>query len=675
VPGLCSWHSYSWSPLFGQTSTSAGGGGGPVVVIPHEEPVVQVTVSDPGQPKTETVPLRALVRYTDIDLSVANAEFGQSVFLTVQKGGLLYDAQPDLYLMFANGKSIAWGPFKLNSAGQALLGPIYVYGEKPLRVSVFGKLDTTDTTGAVRVEGDPASIGLHVTGVSIDGSRTVQKTVEFKGRFPILGATHIIDANSQVGTLSFRSSERVVNRSIVKNVPRQILGGFKTIATGEISTRDLTEFWVDGNGADVSMVSNIEIIDENNVTVAGPVDMHSAEKGGGGYFVFTDKLVFPMGEHHYFIIGAVGASFTGTSIAISLPSGELQQAQGQTTGHWFFSSAEAGWGPTMTVRGPSKLKVSVQKTVDSKQVIAGSIRTEVLELAWDATQADGNIAVSFLQGLGFDTGEGFRPSDTRPSDRSDISNVQLYNGGNALNTGGNVWNPTDGKKGLNFDNRLVLPTGTVTVTTLKLDIGITAKGVFVWGLDSGSAKAFDLTTGESVEVEVVSGVGPIIEVVPSGGFWVQPASTSPTTAKKGLAVMFQGNIFYQPSVIAEIEMTANALEGLSGQGGGFIEFSIEASNLSNLGEVIGLVIGDRQVSGVMRRVTEKIGSIMFSLDSLRIPAGQGVTAKLYTAVLPNMLANSTITVSCKQGQMTGVISGVRVAVSGPNVLSTVTVVP
>lgn len=651
------------------------------LAAPVEPGIAIVTVSDPGQPMEQTVPLRALVPFTDINLSIANAEFGQSVFITVQRRGWLNETNPDLYLVLPDGKSFAWGPFKLNGGGQALLGPIYVYGEKFLRVSVLAKLDTLDTSITKgRDKDDPRTLAFDVTGVSIDGYSTVQKTIEFRGRFPILGATHTIDSHSQVGTLSFRNSEFVQARSIVKNVPSQVLGGFKTIATGEASSHNLLTFYVDGGGADIGPVTNWEIVNEDGVPVAGPVEAFGVKIGdggesGGGYLTFEETIVFPVGEHHYFIRAKVGASFTGTSITVSLPDIQSQPAKGQTTGHLFFPDAPFGWGPTMTVRGPSKVKVSVQKTVvvgypvDSKQVVAGSKQAEVLQIVWDTTEAYGNIAVTTLKGLGFDIGGGFRSSD--------MSNAWMWFGNNAIYTGGNIGNPvTDGEKKINFGPEMVLPAKTVTVTSLRLDIGSAAKGVFVWGLDSGSVEAFDLTTGESVEVEVVSGVGPVIEVVQSGGFLVQSAPTSPTTAKKGSAVMFQGNLVYAPSEIAEIELSAGALEGLSGTGGGFIEFDIEvAGGIGNVGQAIMLVIGDRQMSGVMRPSAPNVGAIMFSLDNLRISAGENVIAKLYAEILPGFPSNGTITVSQKQGQLTGLVSGMRITATGPDVLSTVTVVP
>ncbi|MDO8594866.1 MAG: hypothetical protein Q7R93_05155 [bacterium] len=615
----------------------------PVEVVGTE---LLVTVSDLGQPKEQRVPLGVLAPYTEVSLSVTNSEFLQSVYLTLRKRGFLDDANPDLYLSIGE-KTVSWGPFKL-SGGQAIVGPIHLSSDRTVRVTVYAKLDAT---GTVRPN-DPPVMAFDVTGISVDGYTTVQKTVGFRGRFPILGATHTIDPTSPVATLQFERSDRVVAQNIVKNMPRQLLGGFKATARIEASTHDLLTFYVDGIGADVGLITNVELVDENDRIVAGPVDVSVGEKADGGYLLFQDTVVFPLGEHHYFFKGKVGSSFGGSAITVSLPSTQSQPARGLTTGNLFFPSETWGWGPTMTVRGASKIKVSVRNAVPSKEIIAGSMHSEGLELIINTAQANGDIGISVFGGITFGTIWG-RPTD--------VHNVRLYDGTTAINNGSNVLNPSvNGIQRITPDTLFRIGRGAEKSLKLKFSTSVAASGYMIWQLTACAAiEAVDLITGERVEVELVPAMGPLINVVQSGAFSIQTSALAPNEAKVGEFVKI-GSLDF-----------ATSIEGVQG---GTLELSIESAGASigRLGMQIGFVIGEVRLTGILLPKTENMSTVIFNLGGVAIGEHSTIRGDLY-ADISAMPTGAVLNIRKTRAYMVGQTSGFNIKSQGPEILGIVTI--
>ncbi len=593
-----------------------------------------VTISDEGQPTDQMVRVGALASYTEIELSMTKAEFSQSVYLTVQKRGFLRDANPDLYLAIGD-KAISWGPFKLNERDQALVGPIHVSPDRPVRVTLYAKVGSISANQATVIP----NMALDITGISVDGYTTVRKTVSFSGQFPILGATHTFDLSTPVATLSFGSSDKIAAQNIVKNQGMQMLGGFKSTAKGEAVSHNLLGFYVDGGKADISPTTSIVLMDENGNIVAGPVDVSVGEKSEGGYFFFRDTVVFPEGSHDYFLKGKVGRTFTGSAIRVSLPNTQSQPARGLTTGNLIFPIETSGWGPTMTVKGPSKIKVSVHNEVASRYAIAGSMGVEGLELVVDSTQANGPVGIRVFGGLGLGT-IGFKATDTH--------NVMLYDGTTAVNNGSNALNPSsNGIQQITPQGLFIIQPGVTKSLKLKQNVSVTVTGSMSWSLLAGGIKAVDMVTGEEAEIEVVPSQGPLIKVVRSGDISLKVTSPFQTTAKANTIAK-----------IASFDVTAS-IEGVQD---GFMTLSVESvdSEIDLIGYQTRLVINGSFIDGVVFPQDSYLVTVSFPLRGVSIPADTTVRADVYVEILNMPKGSALRTWKESPVYMTGQTSGVHI---------------
>ena len=111
------------------------------------------------------------------------------------------------------------------------------------------------------------------------------------------------------GDMLVSVSQLAPNQNIFIDVPNQQGGAFKTIIRGEAMIARRLGFNVtlgsEGATADVDDIV-FTLVDENGAIVAGPIDGTATDSSetsgaGDGSVVFTDRVVFPIGEHHYFV--------------------------------------------------------------------------------------------------------------------------------------------------------------------------------------------------------------------------------------------------------------------------------------------------------------------------------------------------------------------------------------
>lgn len=139
-------------------------------------------------------------------------------------------------------------------------------------------------------------------------------------------------------TIAVSNSTLAPARTIMVNA-REILGGFKVTVTGEpITVNNMVFVAYTGviNSAS-GPISGLSLVNENGVTVAGPVNAVLESSGAASLvsqkFTFPDTVIFPVGAHAYTIRGKAPLTFADNSTIylVTTPSSGWTSAHGQTT--------------------------------------------------------------------------------------------------------------------------------------------------------------------------------------------------------------------------------------------------------------------------------------------------------------------------------------------------------
>ncbi|MBI3075293.1 MAG: hypothetical protein HYY92_03750 [Parcubacteria group bacterium] len=166
------------------------------------------------------------------------------------------------------------------------------------------------------------------------------------------------------------------------------------------------------------------------------------------------------------------------------------------------------------------LTVSVSTQPTAQTIIAGSSQFEFTRYILDAGSSGEDLKITSLQ-LYYSTDS---------ANATDLSNCKAYDGATALNTGGNVLNPssTGSTTLLTFDGSgLTMPKGTSKTLSLKCDIKTGVTNAYWWGIDAGTdiTSISGLTSGQTIAETIIDANGQVMTAAANGTYTVSADSS------------------------------------------------------------------------------------------------------------------------------------------------------
>lgn len=419
----------------------------------------------------------------------------------------------------------------------------YVNGTAyPAVLDASGKYYTTTIPGGVLIaKGN--SVDVYVQG-DIVGSNASSRTIEFNidrvtdvyfvgqtfgyGIAPSGTNTPWLDASTvtvQGGSATTISkANEVAAQNIAVNLSNQPLGGFVTDFKGEaVSVTAMTFTYA--TSAPVGLLTNVSIVDENGVVVAGPVD--ATYVSGTATLTFGDTVTFPIGRKVYTVKGKVpsGASSDATITLSTTPSGWTSPT-GQTSGNSVSITQGAFTMNAMTVK-TATLAIAVSTSPAAQNIVAGGVATHFATLQFDATQSGEDVRFSTVAVTATTT--------ANVSATNILTSCQLFDGATAVNTGSNVVNPTLSNAAatahtFTMDNPVVITKGTVKELMVKCNVAGGATGALAIGMTSAQKAAVAATgavSGNGVTPTGATNVGQAMTIA-SGSFVVSTDASSPS---------------------------------------------------------------------------------------------------------------------------------------------------
>lgn len=312
------------------------------------------------------------------------------------------------------------------------------------------------------------------------------------------------------------SSNTVAAQNIAVLVSDQPLGGFEVKMRGEAIEVDQMVFNLFANGNSVDDITNIKLVNQNGVVLAGPVDGVTTT-GAAGTVTFTDTVTFPVGTTVLRLVGRLNSDFvTGDTVqASTTPYSQWTGVTGQSTGDTVslstFSSVITG--NLMTVRGGA-LAISVSSQPSARSVIAGAQNFEFARYVLDAGQSGEDVRLSNFKAL----------LALSTVTASQLSNCALYDGATNLTDGTNITLAT-GDNTFTFNNGgYTVPKGTSKTLSLKCSLASGAtSGTVAWGLTDNSStftSATGVTSGLTVAETMTASAGQTMTASTSGSYTV-----------------------------------------------------------------------------------------------------------------------------------------------------------
>ncbi|MBI4065711.1 hypothetical protein HY412_00765 [Candidatus Kaiserbacteria bacterium] len=333
-------------------------------------------------------------------------------------------------------------------------------------------------------------------------------------------------------------------QNLAENVLGQPIAGFTFDVKGEpISVSQLIFTFnlsggenTGGSGSGnegLADVTNVTLVDQNGTILAGPNDGSGATTMNGT-ITLSDTVTFPVGITNVTLKAKLGTDFDNndTIQASTTPnSTNFGTVTGQVTGNTITPSPTSAIdGPLQTVKAGA-LVISVSSLPAAQTVIAGSSQFEFAKYIFDAGASGEDIKITSVP-LYYDT----RTSAGAAGTRNDLSNCKMYDGSTAMNTGGNILNPsssdTASTTSLTFDGTgLLLPKGTSKTLSLKCDIKTGVTSLYWWGIDNESTEgtaansaamtsATGLTSGQTIAESIVDANGQVMTAAANGSYTV-----------------------------------------------------------------------------------------------------------------------------------------------------------
>ncbi|MDO8467162.1 MAG: peptidoglycan-binding domain-containing protein [bacterium] len=313
------------------------------------------------------------------------------------------------------------------------------------------------------------------------------------------------------GSISAQNAPTVGSQNVAVNLSNQPLGGLLIDVKGEDVTVAAMNFDLSiiestsQTDVDTNDITNITLVDENGKVVAGPVD---AVAGGNNAIRFSDTVTFKPGRMVYTLKGKVGTDVgTNDTIAASTtPNSDWTTVRGVTSAVTITPTpSSAVTMSTMTVKAAS---LSITLSSDTQQGVASSTAQTVVsgtsgytftQYVLDASGSGEDLRINAMQLL-------LTFSSANAAD--DLTNCQLFDGATALNTGGNIVNPsnsdsTGAAKTFSFDSSLIVAKGTVKTLSMKCNLvsGAASGHYWNWGIADADASinSTGMTSGQTVD--------------------------------------------------------------------------------------------------------------------------------------------------------------------------------
>lgn len=413
----------------------------------------------------------------------------------------------------------------------------------PTSVSDDGKYYTTVFPGGILIE-EGFSKDVYIQG-DISGSNVSSRTVIFdidkasdvyfvgqtygygiavSGTYSpwFSGYTTTVSAGTAT---SIAKANEVPAQNIAVNVQNEVLGGFATEFKGEAVSIQTLVVELNYGTADATgnLPTNVSLVDENGVVVAGPVDATDVA-GTNSKVTFSDTITFPTGRHVYTLKGKIptGVTNNDTIAASTTPnSTNWTTATGQTSGNSITLPGNVVTMNTMTIK-TGAVALSVSPTPAAQSVVSGVTGLTVANIQFDGTQSGedvrfANIKISHTE-TGLATG--------------DIVNCFAYDGATRLNS--SAVNPTDTTVEYTYvlDTNLIVSKGTVKTVAIKCDLpAALTTGSFSEGFDSTTPgfTGTGVASGQSITPTIAaSNVGQTLTVSTGGALRVYEDSSSPS---------------------------------------------------------------------------------------------------------------------------------------------------
>lgn len=347
------------------------------------------------------------------------------------------------------------------------------------------------------------------------------------------------------GTINAQNATTVGAQNIAVNLPSQALGGLLLDVKGEDVTVAAMNFDLSviddaatGGSIDTNDVTNITLVREDGVVVAGPVD---GVAGGNNAIRFTDTVTFKPGRVVYTLKGKVGTDIgsNDTVAASTTPSSDWTTVRGVTSGVTITPSpTSAVTMNTMTVKAAAltmSLSPSTQETSNASStaqtVVAGTSAYKFTDYVLDASGSGEDIRVNALK---------LRNTFSASNAADDLTNCTVHDGNTALNSGSNIVNPSNSdttvsEKTFSLDTSLIIPKGTIKTLNIKCNLvsGAGSGHQWQWGLTDidASITATGVTSGQTVDgSDSISATedGRVITAATSGSLAFALDSSSPS---------------------------------------------------------------------------------------------------------------------------------------------------
>jgi len=287
----------------------------------------------------------------------------------------------------------------------------------PVSVDATGKYYTTVfTNGLLITKGN--SIDVYIQG-DVIGSNAANRTVDFDidkstdvyfvGQLYGYGVNfspaysntpwyngYVFTINAGSVTTIGKATE-VPAQNIAVNLSNQPLGGFVTDFRGEeVSISGMTvRFNYGSTDATSYLLTNVSIVDENGVVVAGPTDATDVA-GTEQSVAFTDSVTFKTGRHIYTLKGKIpsGVSNNDTVAASTTPSGWTSPT-GQISGNSVSISTGVFTMNTMTIK-TAALTATLSATPASQYIVAGGQNVLFANVQLDASQSGEDVHINSI---------------------------------------------------------------------------------------------------------------------------------------------------------------------------------------------------------------------------------------------------------------------------------------
>lgn len=424
---------------------------------------------------------RAIIPMISITFTNTVSEWVTPTIQVQRIGSVQNDNFGRVVLLRDDGLLGFWGtPFDLNHQARVSGYPVGNSGgnsaSRTWTIAILMSDDVSEYVGK--------TVGLNVISIGTDAT--------VSGILPIQSALHTVSESDLCGDLKIRSSSLLVDANVSIGTPAQVLGGFDfVVSPAERISIPFLDVGIESDFGEVSKITNLYIVDEQNTVLAGPVDVNTGEliSGKVGTAYFNDTITLNPGTNRLLIKGTIGSSFPNLcKIRLNIDPAPLQP-QGQTYG-WKFLSTQRGpvFSSTMTARGPA-LRIRSDPAFQPQRVFGGRTAETLAQFVLDASQSSEDVRVPVLQ---------LSLSVSNVS-ALHLTNCQLFDGAAAVTSGANLVNPTASGT-ITFTlggSGLVIPKGTTKTLTLKANT--------VWQIGNGSISWSIAPLQQYFGVGVISG--------------------------------------------------------------------------------------------------------------------------------------------------------------------------